>query len=543
MRRAVAVAVAASKRVGGLRLGALLFSFVFGLNAYFFNGYGWNQTARYDPIWSFVEPGPHQYTLRIDDFITDEEVGINTGDFARNLEHDEHYYSNKAPGTSLLGVPVYFALYHGERIAGLNPTSIQGVFVNAYLIHLWVTVLPVALSSLFFLALATRLTRSREQALTLTLVMYGGTLMLPFSTMMWGHTTAAAFCVMSLACFMNRGRRSLFWSGGLIGLAVLTDYGAAPIALSLVAAAWISSDRRPAIGAFMLGGLGPLMLFGSYHWMLFGSPFKLASSYSPPEMISEGGYMGLFGRFQPGALWGLTFGTARGLFIFMPILFLSVVVLGQMLRGHSGGSGASGRVHPVATAADDRWLLAGLALANILAALVINASFNAWQGGVTAGARYQIAVLPFYGFLLTMLPTGPRWRRAILVLGAISVVNMFIIASVSPMAPDALHGSPLLFSYAKVFTAIRTDLGFLPAPGLGASLSRGSLHLYPIYLMRDWGIGLTDPIVARWATFNVGERLFGLRGTLSLLPVVLGCALLATAMRRSARADDDGGLH
>lgn len=518
-------------------LGALLFVFVFGLNAYFYNGYGWNQTARYDPIWSFVEPGPHQYTLRIDDFITDPAAGLNTGDFARNEAHSEHYYSNKAPGTSLLGIPAYLILYHGERLIGLNPTSIQNVLINAYLIHLWVTVLPVALSALFFLALATRLTHSREQALTLSVLMYAGTLMLPFSTMMWAHTTAAAFCVMALGCFIKGDRRSLFFSGFLIGLAVLTDYGAAPAALSLVVAGWLSRERRPKVGALVMGGLGPLILFAVYHAILFGSPFRLASAYSTPDMITEGAVMGLFGRIQVGTFWGLTFGTARGLFVFMPTLLLSLVAIRQVLV--PGIRVPDADPSPaVANPQDERRLLAGLALVNIVGALVINASFNAWQGGVTAGARYQIVALPFYGLLLAMLNDGLRWRRALLALGAISIMNMVVIASVSPMAPDALRGSPLFYSYAKAFTAIRTDLGLLPVPQPGGSLSRGSLHLYPILLMRDWGISLTDPVIARWATFNLGERLLGLRGTLSLLPAMVGFGALAIAMRRLAREED-----
>ena len=121
-----------------------LFVFVFGLGSYFYNGYGWNQTARYDAIWAFVEPGPHQHTFAIDAFVTDAEAGLNTGDYARNPDHSPHFYSNKAPGTSLLGIPAYFVLFHVERALGIDPVSIRAVLTNAYLINLWVTVLPVA---------------------------------------------------------------------------------------------------------------------------------------------------------------------------------------------------------------------------------------------------------------------------------------------------------------------------------------------------------------------------------------------------------------
>ena len=70
----------------------------------------WNQNARYDMIYSFVEPGtPDFLTFRIDHFhiIWKGKKTFNTGDWAF---HDGHYYSNKAPGASLLGIPVYAAL-------------------------------------------------------------------------------------------------------------------------------------------------------------------------------------------------------------------------------------------------------------------------------------------------------------------------------------------------------------------------------------------------------------------------------------------------
>ena len=190
----------------GRRVDILLFAFVLVLAGYFYNGWGWNQTARYDAIWAFVEPGPHQGTVRIDDFLVDAENGINTGDWARNDEHSPHYYANKAPGTTLLGIPFYGVLYGVESAVGVDPAEPTAVLVNAYLIHLWVTVLPLALSVLFFRRIVGHLGVAPRRAVALTLLVYSGTLLLPFSTAFWGHTTAAAFVVMALGCFLGDGR-------------------------------------------------------------------------------------------------------------------------------------------------------------------------------------------------------------------------------------------------------------------------------------------------------------------------------------------------
>lgn len=490
------------------RVDLLLFAFVFLLTAYFYNGWGWNQTARYDAIWAFVEPGPSQGTVRIDDFLVDAENGINTGDWARNPERSEHYYANKAPGTTLLGIPLYAALYGLESAVGVDPEAPAPVMVNAYVLHLWVTVLPLALSALFFRRILLSVGLTDRRAVALTLLLYSGTLLWPFSTAMWGHTTAAAFVVMALGCFLGGGRRAWVWGGVLAGLAVLTDYGAAPFAASLVGLPLLSGRYRERLPWVVAGGVGPLLIFLGYHWILFGSPFTLASSYSPQEMITERYVLGLFGVPRLAAFESLTVSTARGLFVFMPVLVASVAGVAY-IRGHPRAG------------------LGWLAVFNVVAALLMNMSFNAWQGGVAAGPRYLITSLPFYGVLLAFLPTDRRTTWAVAGLGAISVANMFVVAAVSPMAPDALRGSPLFFSWAKVVGVLQIDLGLDPAPPPGGPLSRGSVHVYPTIPLRDWGIAVTSPVYERWASFNLGERLLGLRGTWSLLPVLFGGAGIA----------------
>ncbi|MDX1495627.1 MAG: hypothetical protein R3253_16280, partial [Longimicrobiales bacterium] len=454
------------------RVDLLLFAFVFLLTAYFFNGWGWNQTARYDAIWAFVEPGPNQGTVRIDDFLVDAENGINTGDWARNPEHSEHYYANKAPGTTILGIPLYALLYGAESAVGVDPEAPTPVMINAYLLHLWVTVLPLALSALFFRRILTSLGLAARRAVGLTLLVYSGTLLFPFSTALWGHTTAAAFVVMGLACFLGRGRSAWMWGGAMAGLAVLTDYGAAPFAASLAALPLLSARYRERLPWVVAGGVGPLAIFLAYHWALFGSPFTLASSYSPQEMITERYLLGLFGVPRLAALESLTVSTARGLFVFMPVLVASLAGVAYIRR------------HPRAE-------LGWLAVFNVVAALLMNMSFNAWQGGVAAGPRYLITSLPFYGILLAFVPTDRRTTWALAGLGTLSVANMFVIAAVSPMAPDALRGSPLFFSWAKLLGVLRLDLGLDPTPQPGGPLSRGSLHIYPTIPLRDWGIAVT----------------------------------------------------
>src|ERR671932_37891 len=68
--------------------------------AYFFPRWAdWNQNSRFDLIVALVD----DHTFAIDAYVA------NTGDYAA---YDGHYYSDKAPGMALLGLPVYMALRH-----------------------------------------------------------------------------------------------------------------------------------------------------------------------------------------------------------------------------------------------------------------------------------------------------------------------------------------------------------------------------------------------------------------------------------------------
>src|SRR5262245_27794027 len=57
----------------------------------------WSQNSRLNLTLAIVDKG----TLRIDDYYQ------NTGDYAK---FEGHYYTDKAPGPSLLAVPVYAAI-------------------------------------------------------------------------------------------------------------------------------------------------------------------------------------------------------------------------------------------------------------------------------------------------------------------------------------------------------------------------------------------------------------------------------------------------
>ena len=174
-----------------LQVELLLFALVFFSHGYFYVGTAWNQVARYNTVYSLINPDTPDYgTFRINYYYAHPPRGVGTGDWAR---YQDNYYSNKAPGSSILGAVLYFFLFHGQRALGIDPMQPIWIVFNEYFINLFASVLWTAVGALVFF----RFIRHRYQftpidALLTTLVLALCTLMFPFDGGFWGHTTAAA---------------------------------------------------------------------------------------------------------------------------------------------------------------------------------------------------------------------------------------------------------------------------------------------------------------------------------------------------------------
>src|SRR5512146_1282369 len=91
----------------------MLFVVLISCYAYFFPRWAdWNQNSRFDLVLALVDDG----TLAIDKYVD------NTGDYAY---YSGHYYSDKAPGLAILGVPVYAAFQ--TLISARTVASLQDV--------------------------------------------------------------------------------------------------------------------------------------------------------------------------------------------------------------------------------------------------------------------------------------------------------------------------------------------------------------------------------------------------------------------------------
>jgi hypothetical protein len=443
---------------------ALLFCYGF-----FRQAPAWNEFSRYDLVRALVEDG----TTRIDRF---EQ---NTGDKAF---YDGHYYSDKAPGTAFMGVPVYLLLTFAWGAAGAGtPDPLTAVQVLAFFESGIPTVLLVLLLLRFL-----RPAVGERWALVISLGYGLGSIAFPFATMFFGHAASAfflfaAFYVLWRSRELERPGLLPALAGFLAGWAVLVDLTAILGAVALLVYAPGSSRptvvrprgvdwRTPALMA--AGATLPAAMLLGYNWVSFGGPFSLGYTNLAPGGFAEGMGRGILGVTWPRVevLGDLLFGP-RGLVHLAP--WFIVAPLGLVA---ARGRGLRREV-----------LVCG---AIVVAFLAFNAGYYMPFGGWTPGPRFLLPALPFAAVLVALAPRGSR--LVVVFLTAVSVAILFVATVTMPNAPEAY----------------RDPLAQLWLPRL---------------LSRD----LADSIAwQRW----------GLHGTEPLLVLVLTLALAATALVATLRS-------
>jgi hypothetical protein len=484
-----------------LQVELLLFALVFFSHGYFYVGTAWNQVARYNTVYSLINPDTPDYgTFRINYYYAHPPRGVGTGDWAR---YQDNYYSNKAPGSSILGAVLYFFLFHGQRAFGIDPMQPIWIVFNEYFINLFASVFWTAVGALVFF----RFIRQRYQftpidALLTTLVLALCTLMFPFDGGFWGHTTAAAMILIGYYHLEQSHKPAL--AGLLLGLAVLVEYMAA-ISLAVAGVYLLAlPTRRIQVGRFVAGAMPGIAALLIYHKLCFGSFFTTAASLSGTLSLIEKGRttiaFGQFGTFQLDVLWKLLFSLERGIFVYMPVLLFTFLGALHLLRK-----------------GDTAWLTA--CVLNILLYVGAISCYVFWDGGWSTGARYLIIALPFFAFLLPSLDSMGRKTLAIyVVLGAISFINMLAIATVEAMAPDWLN--PL---YGEVYPRF-----------LSGNFNENRLFFESL---RHW---LNSQAITP-NRFNLGQLLFNLRGHLSLVPWITVTSALGLLLYRSLMSPDQAG--
>ncbi len=461
--------------------------------AFFYQAGGWNQNSRFDLVRSIVE----DKTLQIDKY------AYNTGDISKV---NNHYYCDKAPGVSWIGV----IPYSGFRIlVSAKPYDVNDLSTASYFVTLFTVAIPSAMAVSILYVFLEIFALSRYFRILITFGYAFGTLTFPYATLFYGHQPAAtflfaAFTLLALRTTQQIDSRYLFGIGILLGSSVAVDYssmlGVIPISFYAV----YKCPKPRQLFFLILGGLCIGAILAIYHTVCFGSPFNLPYYFSVQPHRHQGAFMGI-GMLHLDVLYDILFSSYRGLFYSSPWLITGLI----------------------------GWILASIKkkfIPEMLVSLVIiivfcwlNASLVDWDGGGAMGPRYLIPILPFLSIGaagLKFLPIGKNRLVHklclfifILLIGYSSFM-MLVATSVNPETPQ---------NFQQPFEDF-----LLPA------FYRGLLSLNTQSIDSRLPLPIqTGPYFA----WNVGQ-IFGLKRMESLIPLGIGVIVMLSWLLYITRQTD-----
>jgi len=412
--------------------------------------------------------------------------------------------ANKAPGLSLLGVPIYAAQRAVWRTLGIHDQAGRASRTEIVFTLRWtLVILPTLLT---WLALRRHLRRRLDEPLLADGVVLAGafgSLSLTYGQLFAGHQPCALALAWAWMC-IDRGDgpvrdREALGAGLFASLAVALEYPALPATLVLLV--WFTL-RRPgwrAIGFALCGGAIPAVAVMAYHAACYGAPWitPYAHMENPIFMAERGD--DVFGLSTPtweriaGSLWS----PFCGLWFYAPWTALFWLGLPLALRRQPGDTAAFGCTRRAAT-------LAGAGV--VLCYTLFQLSQGMWRGGWVVGPRYMTPLVPALAIVLAMtadrLPANLRASfvgllaglagAGIVVTGICSSVSQgFPIEFWNPLREVAL---PLL---GRGYIA-RNPLMWAGVPGPWSGLPYfAALAVAGIWAMRvAWRVGGTRRVVA-----------------------------------------------
>jgi hypothetical protein len=562
------------------RIDLLLFSAVLLAYAWFHQGGGWSQNARFAMVRAIVE----EAEVAVDPFLIYRAGGppgrlaraeVTEGSFEaegrrvalaweRGLrvtgeaEPDPesvpvravavsgdlvfargHFHPNKAPGAAFAAVPAYALV----RVFGIDLDTPRGLAIAAWLTGVLSVGLLAAIGAVLFHRIALEYASGNEAAALLATAAFAfGTMYFPYATMLYEHDVVAA-CLLIAFYALRKSGSGPMWAvlgGAAAGWGAITNYVTAAAVLILAVHLFVRvKDRRAWIG-YAAGVSGPFLLICVYNIACFGTPFTTNYAAQNPMFQMTGDWLGVFVAPSASVLLAVTFSPFRGLFVSSPVLLLAVFGLARMLRDVRFRT--------------DAWTCAAITAFYVLFTI----SFNAWTGGSGVGPRYLVPAIPF---LALALPHAiSRLPRTTAVLAAASIALQLLTTAVDPQVPIVeVPGRPLwkespiteyllpLFVTGRAGPlvdavvggreALRERAENLPIARVRGPVSANPIGMYEGWFYMQFAAGSPE---ANVNSFNVGEIVFP-RSRLSLVPLlVIEAALFAWIRVRCRRPRRSG---
>lgn len=401
-------------------------------------------------------------------------------------EREGHFYSDKAPGSSVLGAVLY-----GVARLFTDPAE----WTIGELINLFRTWLMIPLMLLGFLFLRRILEFLGLDPPVIDVASLGwalGTAAFHYGGAYFGHQIVSVCLLGSFYCVtraegigLSGGTRGIAaWmvaAGAFAGLAGMTEYQA--IVVCALLTGYVLAANRNTRRAGLLPFLAGAAPFGAglllYNALAFGGPFELSYHYLADEGLREIHGQGIAGVTMPKweYFFGSMFSLHRGLFSTSPMFLLLFPGLYFMWR--------------------QGWRrLTLLVAATFLYFVAFVSSSNMWFAGWGFGPRLLVPAMGIWAIAVaaglqsaTKFSWSEGFAKGLFVVG---VLTHQLVVAFFPEPPDSTH-NPLV-------------------------------DVVPLM----WDEGITSP--------NLGKTLFGLESLSSLIPLaVVVAVMLAVVIGRGLR--------
>ncbi|MGE5180759.1 MAG: hypothetical protein ACM31C_01795, partial [Acidobacteriota bacterium] len=357
-------------------------------------------------------------------FAIDREVA-EWGPTMDLAKHGGHTYPNKAPGSSLLAVPVY---------AAVTWTVGEPSLATAMWLCRFVTCVVPSLVFLWLLWGFLARFAPDEPPRRLALVAYAlGSMAMTYSVLYYSHQLSAvciggAWILALDVAERRRGLRAMVVAGLLAGAAPLVDYEAAfagiPVAVHVLwkLRGWPRKELARAIAAALAGAAIPIALLAYYQLVCFGGHTGYAFA------IDKEHERGLLGMTHPGlaAMYGTTLAPDNGFFVLAP--WWLVAIPGGVALWRRG---------------DRAFVAVAVAVAALYFGFVWSLDFPFWRGGWEVGPRYIVAMQPFLLPLVAAGLASLRERPLALAIAAGAIVAGVAVYALSaatlPQWPNSLR--------------------------------------------------------------------------------------------------------
>jgi len=343
--------------------------------------------------------------------------------------YNNHFYSDKAPGLSLTAVPVAF-------FYSLFKTPDPNNIFFRYICTFFCVGLPASFFSVFFFYFLRRIDFEPFHSFFIVFSLYASTIFLLYSGLFLSHVPTAIiifYLLFKIHDIDNINVLGTFIFGFLASLLPIFEYPLLVHSLLLIFCFSLFVKNKRFILYLLIGMLVPFILFLTYNSYFYHNPFFIGYSFESNDYFFENMKHGLFGLSTPKitSFYDIIFKPSKGLFFQSPFLIFSPYFLIKSLSSSSSVKRIS---------------LISLLL--ISSSLIINSSQFLPLGGMTAGPRHLVPILPilvlFSGFSLKSKNIAFKYLYITFIF--LSLCRLFLINITFPQPPEHIY-EPLFVSY------------------------------------------------------------------------------------------------